>query len=69
MNHYEYRMVSAIVWGAAYAVASMNMELSMASELRKLGNTDAAVRSTKRASKILDQIQERRDFYDRKGED
>ena len=69
MDHYDYRMVSAIVWSAAYALATLGMELFMADKEHGRGHEEAASKHVASAVDLHRAIQERRDYYDRKGED
>ena len=69
MTHYDYRMVSAVVWSAAYALASMVMELWLADRLHARGDESGAAKHMANALDLHGQIRARRDYYDRAGED
>ena len=69
MTHYEYRMIAGIVWGAAYAVATLMMELWLSANQRAIGNTDKAIEHMQTATLLHEGIKERKEHYTRAGED
>ena len=69
MTHYDYRMVSSVVWSATFALATMVLELWLADRMHARGDESGASKHMANAMDIHGQIRERRDRYDRAGED
>ena len=69
MTHYDYRMVSSIVWSAAYALGTLVMELWQAERRHAKGQDEEASKYVANAMDLHGQIRSRRDFYDRITED
>lgn len=69
MTHYDYRTVSLIVWSAIYALATMVIELWLADRMHARGDYEGASKHMANAMDLHGQMRERRDYYDRAGED
>lgn len=69
MTHYDYRMVSRIVWSATYALGTLVMELWRADHRHARGDEEDASKHLANAIDVHRAMQSMRDRYDRAGED